>query len=86
MSPREGAFGKPIPLTAEQIKREVVERFAYAAKYLKDAGGSLCPGWVGLGPDHGPCSCGCFDTGPDRGSGRRTKGRASRRSMVLREA
>ncbi|KAH7720357.1 Protein T10B5.8 [Aphelenchoides avenae] len=38
MSPREGAFGKPIPLTAEQIKREVVERFAYAAKYLKDAG------------------------------------------------
>lgn len=31
-------FGKPIPLSAEQIKTEVVERFVYAAKYAYETG------------------------------------------------
>uniref|UniRef100_A0A915ATH5 Choline/carnitine acyltransferase domain-containing protein n=1 Tax=Parascaris univalens TaxID=6257 RepID=A0A915ATH5_PARUN len=31
-------FGQPIPLTTEQIKTEVVEKFAYAAKFCADVG------------------------------------------------
>ncbi|CAO4380060.1 unnamed protein product [Caenorhabditis nigoni] len=31
-------FGKPIPLTVEQIKTEVIDRFVYAAKYAYETG------------------------------------------------
>jgi 2,4-dienoyl-CoA reductase-like NADH-dependent reductase (Old Yellow Enzyme family) len=37
-TPREGVFGAPVPMTIEQIKAEVIDRFAYAAKFLHSAG------------------------------------------------
>lgn len=33
-----GRCGKPVSLTTEQAKTEVVDRFAYAAKYCQEAG------------------------------------------------
>lgn len=33
-----GRFGKPVPLTLEQMKTEVTGRFVYAAKYCKEVG------------------------------------------------
>uniref|UniRef100_A0A1I7YP71 Oxidored_FMN domain-containing protein n=1 Tax=Steinernema glaseri TaxID=37863 RepID=A0A1I7YP71_9BILA len=35
---RGSAFGKPIPLTQEQIKENVIKNFVYAAKYCYEAG------------------------------------------------
>ncbi|KAH7714992.1 Protein W06H8.2 [Aphelenchoides avenae] len=35
---RGGSFGKPIALTAEQVKTEVIDRFVFAAKAVKEAG------------------------------------------------
>ncbi|KAI6183529.1 Oxidored-FMN domain-containing protein [Aphelenchoides bicaudatus] len=35
---RGHSYGKPVELSREQIKTEVIERFVYAAKYAKDAG------------------------------------------------
>uniref|UniRef100_A0A914CGV4 NADH:flavin oxidoreductase/NADH oxidase N-terminal domain-containing protein n=1 Tax=Acrobeloides nanus TaxID=290746 RepID=A0A914CGV4_9BILA len=31
-------FGKPVPLTEEQVKTEVIDKFVYAAKYCYEAG------------------------------------------------
>lgn len=35
---RFGVYGKPVALTKEQIREEVVERFAYTAKVLYETG------------------------------------------------
>lgn len=37
---RGGGFGKPVALTTEQVKTEVIDRFVYAAKAVKEAGKS----------------------------------------------
>uniref|UniRef100_A0A183FET9 Oxidored_FMN domain-containing protein n=1 Tax=Heligmosomoides polygyrus TaxID=6339 RepID=A0A183FET9_HELPZ len=39
MSTRRGmGFGKPVPLTEEQVKTEVVDKFVFAAKFARDQG------------------------------------------------
>ncbi|CAI2354583.1 unnamed protein product [Caenorhabditis sp. 36 PRJEB53466] len=35
---QQGRFGQPIPLTVEQIKTEVIDRFVYAAKFAYETG------------------------------------------------
>ncbi|KAH7698157.1 Protein W06H8.2 [Aphelenchoides avenae] len=35
---RGTGYGKPVPLTTEQVKTEVIDRFVYAAKAAKEAG------------------------------------------------
>lgn len=35
---RGDSFGKPVPLTLEQIKTEVIDRFVYTAKAVREAG------------------------------------------------
>ncbi|PIO68958.1 hypothetical protein TELCIR_09237 [Teladorsagia circumcincta] len=31
-------YGRPIPLTEQQVKTDVVDRFVYAAKFARDCG------------------------------------------------